>query len=564
MQVPHVRETIADRELETWLLIDQSASLDFGTADCEKRDLARERRPRPSASSPPAAATGSARSCCAPARRRSSCPLARVAPHLQALLHNVITAPRKEGAGPTDLAAGLERLGATMRRRGLAVVISDWLDPTDWAMPLRRLAVRHDVLAIEVVDPREMTLADVGMLHVVDPETGRVREIQTSDAELRERYAAAAQQAARRDQRHDPVRRRPPPRAAHRRGLAARARALRHAAPPIASTRPLRRVIRHELRRADPAVVPARRRSRSPRSTSCCSGAGSSTPCASPTWRCSTRSRRSGPVGDGMPPAFAFLIAIATLVVAFARPTHDEKVPRERATVIVAIDTSLSMEADDITPTRIEAVKTAATSFVNQLPREDQRRHRELRRQRPARGGADHRSQQGARRRSAASTCNEGTAIGEAIFTSIDAIKQTVTVDDSGQKIPARIVLMSDGKTTVGRSNDDATAAAKKAHIPVSTIAFGTDHGEITVPESPDPIPVPVDKEALQTIAEQTGGSFFTAASAKELQQVYTDIGSSIGFDLEPREITTWFVGAALARAAGDRRHVLGLVLRLP
>ena len=133
------------------------------------------------------------RSCCVPARRLWSCPPAQVAVHLQALLHNVITAPRKEGAGATDLAAGLERLAATMRRRGLAVVISDWLDPTDWAMPLRRLSVRHDLLAIEVVDPREMTLADVGMLHVVDPETGRVREIQTSDAGLRERYAAAAQ-----------------------------------------------------------------------------------------------------------------------------------------------------------------------------------------------------------------------------------------------------------------------------------------------------------------------------------------------------------------------------------
>ena len=159
---------------------------------------------------------------------------------------------------------------------------------------------------------------------------------------------------------------------------------------------------------------------------------------------------------------------------------------------------------------------------------------------------------------------NEGTAIGEAIFTSIDAIKQTVTVDDSGQKIPARIVLMSDGKTTVGRSNDDAAAAAKKANIPVSTIAFGTDHGEITVPESPQPIPVPVDKDALQTIAQETNGTFFTAASAKELQQVYTDIGSSIGFDLEPREITTWFVGAALVALLATAAMSLAWFSRLP
>jgi uncharacterized protein (DUF58 family) len=193
MQVPHVRETIADRELETWMLVDQSASLDFGTADCEKRDLAVN-----GAASVGFLTARSGNRLGAILLRPGEGPLVVPARsgrvHLQALLHRVITAPRLDGAGPTDLATGIERLGATMRRRGLAVVISDWLDPTDWTMPLRRLAVRHDVLAIEVVDPRELTLSDVGMLHVVDPETGDVREIQTSDAGLRERYAAAAKQ----------------------------------------------------------------------------------------------------------------------------------------------------------------------------------------------------------------------------------------------------------------------------------------------------------------------------------------------------------------------------------
>jgi uncharacterized protein (DUF58 family) len=193
MQVPHVRETIADRELETWMLVDQSASLDFGTADCEKRDLAVN-----GAASVGFLTARSGNRLGAILLRPGAGPVVVPArsgrAHLQALLHRVITAPRLDGAGPTDLATGIERLGATMRRRGLAVVISDWLDPTDWEMPLRRLAVRHDVLAIEVVDPRELMLTDVGMLHVIDPETGEVREIQTSDAGLRERYAAAAKQ----------------------------------------------------------------------------------------------------------------------------------------------------------------------------------------------------------------------------------------------------------------------------------------------------------------------------------------------------------------------------------
>ena len=92
----------------------------------------------------------------------------------------------------TDLADALGMLGAVMRRRGLAVVVSDWLTPSGWELPLSRLAARHDVLAVEVVDPRELELPNVGLLEFVDPETGAVREVQTSDAGLRERYATAA------------------------------------------------------------------------------------------------------------------------------------------------------------------------------------------------------------------------------------------------------------------------------------------------------------------------------------------------------------------------------------
>lgn len=191
MRAPYVRETIADRELETWMLIDQSASLDFGTANCEKRDLVLNA----------AAAVGFLTSrngnrlgamLLRPGVDPVIVPARTGRVHLQAVLHRVITAPRIDGAGPTNLAIGIERLGAAMGRRGLAVVISDWLDPTAWHMPLRRLAVRHHVLAVEVVDPRELALADVGVLELVDPETGYVYEVQTSDARLRERYAAAA------------------------------------------------------------------------------------------------------------------------------------------------------------------------------------------------------------------------------------------------------------------------------------------------------------------------------------------------------------------------------------
>ena len=190
---PHVRESIADRELEAWLLIDQSASLDFGTADREKRDLAVEA----------AGAVGflTARGgnrlgavLLQPGQPAVTVPPRSGRPHLLAILHKVLAAPRFEGAGPTDLAAGIQRVGASVRRRGMVVVISDFIGHEGWQLPLRRLALRHEVLAVEVVDPRELELPDVGLLELVDPESGRIRTVQTADAGLRARYAAAARE----------------------------------------------------------------------------------------------------------------------------------------------------------------------------------------------------------------------------------------------------------------------------------------------------------------------------------------------------------------------------------
>lgn len=191
MQTTHVRDTIADRELETWILADLSASLDFGTAACEKRDLAVAA----------AAAVGFLTN--RGGNRLGGVVLEstgkpRVMPsrggrqHVLAFLHRLAAAPRADGGGATDLAAGIDRLAALMPRTGLAVVISDFLTGSVWQLPMRRLAVRHDVLAVEVLDPRELELPDVGVLTMVDPETGSMREVQTSDARLRARYAAAA------------------------------------------------------------------------------------------------------------------------------------------------------------------------------------------------------------------------------------------------------------------------------------------------------------------------------------------------------------------------------------
>jgi uncharacterized protein (DUF58 family) len=193
----HVRETVADRELETWLLLDRSPSLDFGTAAMTKADLA-------------TSAVGAVGFLTARTGNRIGAVMvgpdgATVVParpgrdHLLSILHSLVTmpAPRADhAAGTTDLGAAVARLLVPPRRRGLVVVISDFLSADGWDKPLRALASRHEVLAIEVVDPRELELPPVGMLTVVDPETGRTREVPTN-RRTRDRYArAAAEQRA--------------------------------------------------------------------------------------------------------------------------------------------------------------------------------------------------------------------------------------------------------------------------------------------------------------------------------------------------------------------------------
>ncbi len=249
-------------------------------------------------------------------------------------------------------------------------------------------------------------------------------------------------------------------------------------------------------------------------------------------------------------PAIVFLLALATLVAAFAQPARVVRVPRERATVIVAIDVSLSMQATDVEPDRLQAAQIAANRFVDELPPS-------LNVGVVAFAGSANVLVTPTTDRVPIKTAidnlrlAESTAIGEAIFTSLDALLNAPT-DATGELPPARIVLLSDGETTVGRPDAQAVEAALQAEIPISTIAFGTAEGSIVYDDprtaiiETEPIPVPVGEENLQAIAEATEGAFFTAASLEELDEVYDNIGSAVGFQDANREITDWFVAAAL------------------
>lgn len=209
----HVRTAVAERELETTVLVDLTASMSFGTVRCEKREVAIE------------VATALAHLAQGPGDRVGAVVLTGRVQRVPArpgrdaalsLLHVLYcsrpadaagamsssigsgAAPSSRDAAGPSLAEGLAAVAAPPRRRGLVAVVSDLLDgeppgqPPRWAAPLRQLGQRHDLLVVEVLDPRELTLPDVGVLRLVDPETGRQLEVQTRSRKLRERYAEAA------------------------------------------------------------------------------------------------------------------------------------------------------------------------------------------------------------------------------------------------------------------------------------------------------------------------------------------------------------------------------------
>jgi len=234
-------------------------------------------------------------------------------------------------------------------------------------------------------------------------------------------------------------------------------------------------------------------------------------------------------------------LGLATLVLSLATPSTKVRVPRERATVVMAVDVSLSMKATDIQPNRFRAMQSAAKDFVDVLPSRINLGLVSFA------GTATTLVPPTTDRGQVANAIDhlqlaESTAIGEAIFTSLQAIQNFQSTVESGDSKPppARIVLLSDGTNTVGRPDTQAIDAAKAAGVPVSTIAFGTDYGTLDL--DGETVPVPVDRGELESIADQTGGSFSTAATAAELKQVYADLGSQIGYTTQPKDVSYRFV----------------------
>jgi len=256
------------------------------------------------------------------------------------------------------------------------------------------------------------------------------------------------------------------------------------------------------------------------------------------------------------------LLSLITLTAAFARPKTEVQVPRERATVVLVLDASLSMQATDVPPTRLDAAKKAATGFVDQLPEKYNVSVVAMA------GAASILVPPTTAHNTVANAINsvqlqDSTAIGEGIFTALSALQQAPKDPNNPNSVaPGAIVLLSDGSNTAGRAPQQAAAAAKAAKVPVYTIAYGTENGYVDLDGKRET--VPVDHVLMQRIADLSGGEYFTATSAEQLSRVYENIGSEVGYEKADREVTSRFAGYGLAFAVLAALGAISLGARWP
>jgi len=247
---------------------------------------------------------------------------------------------------------------------------------------------------------------------------------------------------------------------------------------------------------------------------------------------------KSSKIRRNVPPAL-LLTALAAMTVALARPEATIAVPVEKASVMLVTDTSGSMNATDVSPTRLAAAQAAATSFLDKVP--DQLQvglvafadgpHTVLR---PTQDRAQIKST------IAALAADGGTATGDALDSALTAL---------ADEKPAAIVLLSDGASKVGQDPAEVAQKARAAKIPIYTVALGTPDG--TVDAGGQLLSVPPDPEALKQVADISGGKAFTAEDSDSLDEVYKTLGSRIGTRKEKKEVSAGFAAIGLLMLGG-------------
>ena len=243
------------------------------------------------------------------------------------------------------------------------------------------------------------------------------------------------------------------------------------------------------------------------------------------------------------------LLALAAAVVAWSRPLGIEKVPRERATIVVAIDASRSMGAKDVDPTRMDAAKQAATRFIDTMPEGFNVSVVRVSGS-PTVLVPPSKDRAVVRRAIDNIEPSDGTALGDTIIESMDSIKQAPRSED-GTPAPAAIVLLSDGGNNHGPDPVPLATKAGRAKVPIHTIAFGTQTGYVDLDGRRER--VAPDTQVMKQIASSSRGQSWEADSAPRLDKVYQDVHSSVGYEDVKKEVTaTWaFYAMGFAVLAG-------------
>lgn len=281
---------------------------------------------------------------------------------------------------------------------------------------------------------------------------------------------------------------------------------------------------------------------------------------------------RVAPKRQGWPrhvPAALLIVSLILLTFSLAGPTAEQKVPRNRATVMLVIDVSLSMESTDVAPTRLKAAQEAARSFAEGLT--------------PGVNlglisfagtatvlVAPTTERSGVVKSIDSLKLAQSTATGEGIFAALQSIEGfSSVVGGADGPPPARVVLMTDGKQTVPtddpydpRGAYTAAQAAKQQQIPVSSISFGTSHGTVDI-EGKE-VPVEVDDESMREIARLSGGEFYKAATAEELKEVYASLGEQIGYETKDADASRPWVILGTIMLIGAAGSSLFIGQRLP
>ncbi|MFV0429516.1 MAG: VWA domain-containing protein [Arachnia sp.] len=256
------------------------------------------------------------------------------------------------------------------------------------------------------------------------------------------------------------------------------------------------------------------------------------------------------------------LLSLASLIIAWAMPKDYANEPRDRATVILTIDVSWSMEATDVAPSRLEAAKESAKSFVESLP--ERFNVGLVTFAATANIAVPPTVDRGALVRALdALELAPSTATGEGIYTSIQALTLVPPDPVDPENVPpSAIVLLADGATNLGRASAGAAEVAKERGVPIYTIAYGTSNGYVE--SNGERQRVAVDHYELSEIARLSDGKKFAAESANQLDEVYAAISTDVGYERVPVEVTDRYAGLAILFAVGAALGVISLGARWP